>query len=100
MPIAPDLQKQAREKQELAAQARRWAGEMTQDADRDHLLRIAAELEAEAVELERQASSKATQVQPPGFSGTQPLQQVQQQQQQEQQQEQEQPKGIADRDKR
>ena len=83
MPMPARLGQQADDKRSLAAQARRWARQMTQDADRDHLLRIAVELEAEAAELDRQATAPITQVQPPGYSTTQPVQQGQQQQQQQ-----------------
>src|SRR5262249_20897831 len=54
------------------------AAEMALDADRDRLLRHAAELEAEAADLERQATGPVTHVQPPGYSVTQTVQQAQQ----------------------
>ena len=92
MPMPARLGQQANDKRNLAAQARRWARQMTQDADRDHLLRIAVELEAEAAELDRQATAPITQVQPPGYS--QPVQQAQQQQQQQG------PEGPRDDEKR
>ena len=66
---------------------------MTADTDRDRLLRHAIELEAEAAELDRQAAAPVTQVQPSGYSTTQPVQQVQQQRQQQG------PEGPDDSDK-
>ena len=86
MPTPVELQQRARAKRDEATRARRWAREMTAEADRDKLLRHSVELEAEAAELDRQAMAPATQVQPPGHSATQPVQQVQQQQPQQQQQ--------------
>ena len=83
MPTPVELREQANAKRETAARARRWAREMSMDADHDRLLRHAAELEAEAAELEREAAARVTQVQPQGYSSTQPVQQAQQQQQQE-----------------
>jgi hypothetical protein len=82
MATPAELREQVRDKRDKAAQARRWAQEMTVDADRDHLLRMAVELEREAADLELQAT-EVTHVQPPGYSGTQTVQQVQQQQQQQ-----------------
>jgi hypothetical protein len=54
---------------------------MSLNADRDRLLAIAQELETEADDLEARANVAMTQDQPPGFSTTMPMQQVQQQQQ-------------------
>jgi len=83
VPTLAQLMQQAHAKRDDAARARRWAGEMTAVADREFLLRIAVELEAEAAELDRQANAPVTLVQPPGFSTTQPIQQVRQEQQQQ-----------------
>jgi hypothetical protein len=95
MPTPDEFREQARSKRAEATRARRWAAEMTLDADRDRLHRHAAELVAEAAELDRQAIAPITQVQPPGYSTTQPVQQVQQQQQQQQQG----PEGAGDDEK-
>jgi hypothetical protein len=52
MAVPAELREQANAKRERASRARRWASEMTLDADHERLLRYAAELEAEAIELE------------------------------------------------
>jgi hypothetical protein len=83
MPTPEKLRELARAKRAEATRARRLAGEMTADADQDRMVRYAIELEAEAAELDRQAAAPVTQVQPPGYSVTQPVQQTQQQQQQQ-----------------
>src|SRR5262245_19652816 len=83
VPTLAQLMQQAYAKLDDAARARRWAGGMTAVADREFLLRVAIELEAEAAELDRQANAPATLAQPPGFSTTQPIQQVRQEQQQQ-----------------
>lgn len=46
---------EAQEKREMAARARRLAGSVTAEADRQGLLRTAQQLEEEAQELEDQA---------------------------------------------
>jgi hypothetical protein len=56
---------------------------MAVDADRYRLLRHATDLEAEAAELDRQASVSVTQAQPPGDSSMQPVEQAQRQEQQQ-----------------
>jgi len=83
MPTPAELREQANAKRDMAARARRWAREMTTDTDHDHLLTHAAELAAEAAELDRQAAAQITQAQPAGYSTSQPVQQAQQQQQRE-----------------
>ena len=54
MPTAQELHERARAKRDVATRARRWAAEMIVDADRDRLVCHAAELDAEAAELDRQ----------------------------------------------
>ena len=49
---------EAQEKREMAARARRLAGSVTAEADRQGLLRTAQQLEKEAQELEAQAGGR------------------------------------------
>lgn len=49
---------EAQEKREMAARARRLAGSVTAEADREGLLRTAEHLEREAQELEDQAGER------------------------------------------
>jgi hypothetical protein len=51
---------EAQEKREMAARARRLAGSVTAEADREKLIRTARQLEQEAQELEDQADGRAT----------------------------------------
>lgn len=55
---AAEMQTLAASKRKTAARARYFAGQLAHSADRDRLLLHAAELEAEAVDLERQARSQ------------------------------------------
>ena len=50
---------EAQEKRELAARARRLAGSVTREADREGLIRTARQLESEAQELQGQADLQA-----------------------------------------
>jgi hypothetical protein len=50
---------EAQEKREMAARARRLAGSLTTDADREGLIRTARQLESEAQELEGRADLQA-----------------------------------------
>ncbi len=50
---------EAQEKREMAARARRLAGSVTAQADREGLIRAALQLEGEARELEDQADGGA-----------------------------------------
>jgi hypothetical protein len=50
---------EAQEKREMAARARRLAGSVTAEADRERLLRSAQEMESEAQQLEGQADALA-----------------------------------------
>lgn len=52
---AAEMQTLADSKRHAAARARHWAGQLANTADRDRILQHAAELEAEATDLERQA---------------------------------------------
>jgi hypothetical protein len=81
VPTSADLLAQARAKHDLAKRARRFAGGLLGDADRSRLLRHATELEAEASDLERKATTQ--QVSPPIAAHPVVQQQVQQQQQAE-----------------
>ena len=49
---------ESQEKREMAARARRLAGSVTAEADREGLLRTARHLEKEAQELEDQAGGR------------------------------------------
>jgi hypothetical protein len=49
---------EAQEKREMAARARRLAGSVTAEADREGLIRTAQQLEKEAQELEDQADGR------------------------------------------
>lgn len=50
---------EAQEKRQMAARARRLAGSVMADADRDGLIRAAQQLEKEAQELQQQADGCA-----------------------------------------
>lgn len=50
---------EAQEKREMAGRARRLAGSLTAEADRERLIRTAEQLEREAQELEDQADARA-----------------------------------------
>jgi hypothetical protein len=50
---------ESQEKREMAARARRLAGSVTAEADREGLIRTAQQLEKEAQELEDQAGGRA-----------------------------------------
>ena len=50
---------EAQEKREMAARARRLAGSLTVETDRERLIRSAQQLESEARELEGQADARA-----------------------------------------
>ncbi len=50
---------EAQEKREMAARARRLAGSVTAEADRQGLVRTAQQLEREAQELEDRADAQA-----------------------------------------
>jgi hypothetical protein len=50
---------EAQEKREMAARARRLAGSLAAEADRERLVRTARQLEREAQELEDQADVQA-----------------------------------------
>jgi GTP cyclohydrolase I len=49
---------ESQEKREMAARARRLAGSVTAEADREGLIRTAQQLEKEAQELEDQAGGR------------------------------------------
>jgi hypothetical protein len=49
---------EAQEKREMAARARRLAGSVTLEADRERLIRTAKQLEKEAQELQNQAEGR------------------------------------------
>jgi HPt (histidine-containing phosphotransfer) domain-containing protein len=51
---------EAQEKREMAARARRLAGSLAAEADRERLIRTAQQLEEEARQLESQSDLQAT----------------------------------------
>jgi hypothetical protein len=55
------LLKQAEASRDLARRARRLAGQLTSEADRQRLLRHAEELDNQAADLERRAAEKSRQ---------------------------------------